>query len=256
MRRNRGWAALRTALTAAALGGLVASPSLASSAASTSTTSDPSVGIENTFTYSTSGQIDPTTGVTSGDGSAPVNVISFDSVPLDDKGNANNSFLTPSNFNLGAFRVGALPTGKTTIYNNTPFSITFLPQSVNGQAVTDGTPLVLKGVINGTVTGGANSQLVATFLPQENTDDPKADPFTYSFKTSSGDNTYTNTLRLFTGQNNTLALSPSTSFGGVKTVDGQVISSAQPVPEPTTVALFLTAAAGLALRHRLRRKSA
>lgn len=252
MRRNRGWAALRTALTAVALGGLMtATGSSALAASSASTTVDTAAGIKNTFSYSTSGQIDPNTGV-SGEGVTGINVISFDSVPLDSQGKAGNSFVTPTSFSLGSFRVSPLPEGQSTTYTNTPFSITFLPQSVNGDPISGATPVVLKGLLNGTVTGSGQSDVIATFTPQGSTTDPNNDPFAFGFKTETGNSTYANTLRILSDK---VALVPSTSNGGLTTVQGQVLSTASPIPEPTTIALFLTAAAGLGLRQRLRRKA-
>ncbi len=249
MQRNRGWAALRTALTAAvALGAIATVPAFANASTSTgtdatTTTSARSPGLQNIFTYSTSGQIDPSQGVNG------ANVISFDSVPLQKSANQVNSFVTPTSFSLGAFRVGTLPDGQMTSYTDTPFSITFVPQTINGDAMTAGTmPVVLSGVLNGTVSGPGQSDVVATFKPTGNSTDPTAQQF--STMTSNG--SFANTLRILSDK---VALVPSTSYGGLTTVQGQVISSGSPIPEPATIALFLTAAAGLGLRRRMRRRA-
>lgn len=251
MRMNRGWAALRTALSAAALGGLVLSQGAVALGAGATSPETPA-GIKNSFSYSTSGQVDPTTGVSS-EGVEGINVIGFDSVPLDAKGVANNSFVTPTSFSLGSFRVSPLPEGQSTTYTNTPFSITFLPQKVNGDVISGAGPVMLKGVLNGTVTGAGQSDVIASITPQGDPTDPANDPFAFAFKTDTAGNTYANTLRILSDK---VALVPSTSNGGMTTVQGQVISSASPIPEPTTIALFLVAAAGMGLRHRLRRKAA
>ena len=52
----------------------------------------------------------------------------------------------------------------STTYNNTPFSITFVPGTLNGNAVNPGT-VTITGVLNGTVTGSNHSSVVATFNP-------------------------------------------------------------------------------------------
>ena len=96
--------------------------------------------IRSFMEYSTSGQVG-STGVTG------TPVISFNSV-------AAASFTAPSSFSLGEFLVAALPEGTSTSYSNTPFSITYLDQKVDGIVPTiNETPVVLRGVLNGTVTG-------------------------------------------------------------------------------------------------------
>lgn len=250
MQSHRGWAALRTALTVVALGAFTAAPSLASTSDSDSAAapgteaSTTKAGLQNIFTYSTSGQIDPTTGVTG------ANVISFDSVPLQKTASSANSFVTPTSFSLGGFRVGALPEGQLTTYVDTPFSITFVPQTINGDAVSGvTTPIVLAGVLNGTVSGSGQSDVIATFKPTGNSTDPTAQFFT----TTTDNGKFANTLRILSDK---VALVPSTSYGGFSSVQGQVMSTGSPIPEPTTIALFVTAAAGLGLRRKIRRNAA
>ncbi|MFO0955955.1 MAG: PEP-CTERM sorting domain-containing protein [Isosphaeraceae bacterium] len=241
MKSHRGWAALRTALTVVALG--AAAPALASSS-STDTKTTGAAGLQNVFTYSTSGQIDPTTGVTG------ANVISYDSVPLQKTASSVNSFVTPTSFSLGGFRVGALPDGQMTTYADTPFSITLTPQTINGDSVGPmDSPVVLSGVLNGTVSGGGQSDVIATFKPTGNSTDPTAQFFT----TNTENGKFANTLRILSDK---VALVPSTSYGGFSSVQGQVLSTGSPIPEPTTIALFVTAAAGLGLRRRIRRNAA
>ena len=50
-----------------------------------------------------------------------------------------------SNASLGKFVVAPLPAGQTTTYTNTPFNITFLPQSMDGVTASDGQPDRLLG---------------------------------------------------------------------------------------------------------------
>jgi hypothetical protein len=242
MQRNRGWAALRTALTAVALGAITTVQALGASTG-TDSTSTRAPGLQNIFTYSTSGQVDPSQGVNG------ANVISFDSVPLQKTADQVNSFVTPTSFSLGAFRVGALPEGQMTTYTDTPFSITFVPQTINGDSISaDAKPVVLSGVLNGTISGSGQSDVVATMQPTGNSTDPTAQ----QFLTTTGNGSFANTLRILSDK---VALVPSTSYAGLTTVQGQVISSGSPIPEPTTIALFLTAAAGLGLRQRMRRRA-
>jgi hypothetical protein len=177
--------------------------------------------------YSTSGTIDPT-GVTG------TPVISYDSV-------ANGSFNAPSAFSLGSFQVAALPAGLSTTYNNTPFHITYLANMVNGGTPSvNGTPVTLDGVLNGEITAGSQSDVVATF----NNTNPATFPV----------GNFTNTLSVL---DSPLSLVPSSTNGGLTTAQAQIIVQAispQPAPEPTSIAVFLTAIAGLALRRRLRRR--
>jgi hypothetical protein len=203
-------------------------------------------GLRNIFSYSTSGQIDPKVGVQG------ANVISFDSVPMKTMDDAMNSFVTPTSFSLGAFRVGALPEGQTTMYTDTPFSITFLPQTINGDPISgDSAPVVLSGVLNGSVSGAGQSDVIATFAPTDDPTTPSVDESAKTFETLTANGSYANTLRILSDK---VALVPSTSFNGLTTVQGQVISKGSPIPEPTTIALFLTAAAGYGLRRRIGRQ--
>ena len=69
------------------------------------------------LTYSTSGFVDGTTGVTG------TNAITYSAVN-------NASVDTVSNLPLGEFQVAALGASQTTTYNNTPFSFTLIPVGV------------------------------------------------------------------------------------------------------------------------------
>ena len=144
----------------------------------------------------------------------------------------------PSSFSLGEFQVAELPEGTSTTYVNTPFHFTFQSKTIDGvEPIPNGTPIVINGMLNGTVNGSNQSTVVATF-------DPAPIP---SFKTG----LYNNKLTI---PDLSLSLVPSTSNGGRTTAQAYLVATtARPaVPEPTTIALFLTTLAGLGLRHRVR----
>ena len=143
MRMTQGWTGLRTAVIAL---GIIA----------WTTTG---VKADALLTYSTAGSIDTSVGVTG------ANVISF--VPTPPAGSALTSTTVDasSNLPLGSFQVAALPAGTTTTYNDTPFSITFLPTKYNGIALTDPNPVTITGTLSGQVTGPYQSSVVATFNP-------------------------------------------------------------------------------------------
>ncbi|WP_254053386.1 PEP-CTERM sorting domain-containing protein [Singulisphaera sp. GP187] len=181
------------------------------------------VSASTLVTYSTSGTVE-SSGVT-GSG-----VISFKSL-------TNASFDSPSFFSLGDFQVAALPAGESTVYKNTPFSITLIANEVDGGVpVPNGTPIVISGVLDGTVTGGKQSTVRALFNPIGEV----------PFMTGA----FANVLTLPVTD---IYLVPSTTNEGVTTAEAHLRTS--PVPEPTTIALFLTTLAGLGLRHRFRTTS-
>jgi hypothetical protein len=214
MRMKRGWTGWRSA--ALTLGLCVALGS--------SVQADP---IPQTPTslmgYSTSGSVDPTQGI-SGPG-----VISFNSVP-------SGSFTAPSSFSLGEFLVAALPAGVSTTYTHTPFQISYIDQSVDGNAPgINGTPVSITGELNGTITGASQSSVVATFNPLPINE----------FQTG-------NFLNILSILGTSVSLVPSTTNGGRTTAQAQIIVKAAPVPEPATIAIFLSAIAGVGLRRRFR----
>jgi hypothetical protein len=175
--------------------------------------------------YSTSGSVG-TTGV-----SGP-SVISFNSVP-------SGTFTAPSSFSLGEFLTAALPPGVSTTYTNTPFQISYIDQTVDGiTPTTNQTPITITGELNGVVHGPSQSSVVATFDPLPITE----------FQTGN----FQNILSIL---GTTVSLVPSTTNGGQTTAQGQIVVKAAPVPEPATVAIFLSAIVGLGLRRRFRTKA-
>jgi hypothetical protein len=213
MRMSCRWTGLRTLALALGLVAWGASSSQASAI----------------INYSTAGSID-SSGI-SGPG-----VISF--VPV-----SNATFNTPSAFSLGDFQVAPLPAGQTTTYTNTPFHITFLANTVNGAAPDPNqTPIQVSGVLNGTVTGSNETEVVATFNPVS----------TPTFLTGQ----YTNTMSIL---DSPLSLVPSTTNNGQTSAQANLestITTPPPIPEPTSIALFLTTLAGLGVRHHVRTRRA
>lgn len=196
----------------------------------TATTPDGQTSVTSRNQYFTSGTIDAT-GVT-GQG-----IIDFRGIDAGQPGD----FQAPSAFSLGTFVVGALAEGQSTTYTRTPFSITFNTLQVDGiDPVPNETPMTLTGVLDGTITGATQSDVVATFDPiGEN-----------PFQTGA----FLNTLSLLDPH---LSLVPSTTNGGRTTAQARLVVAAapgaQPVPEPASIVVFLAALGGLALHTRSRR---
>ena len=211
MHRIQGWTGLRAAVIAL---GLVAWTA-------TGATASP-------LSYTTSGQVTPTTGVTG------TNVVSFD--PLS-TGNSVDLSTGQTNAGLGNFVISPLADGVTTTYSNTPIQISFQPQSYGGTSISSDAPVVVSGVLNGVVSGPSSSTVTATFNP----------PPSGLFSLGSGNGTGE-----FSIPTSTLLLAPSTSNNGTTSAQGLVTSSTgsdSPVPEPSTIALFLTTVGGLGLRR-------
>ncbi len=189
-------------------------------------------------TYSTGGTV-LDSGISSPDGSAATNVISFTPV-------VSGAFTSPSAVSLGEFQVATLPTGKETDYNNTPFSITYNPLTIAGTNYTGG-PITITGTLTGAITG-SQSSVVATFNSVT------------SPAFASADGTFLSTLSVL---NSPLAL-VAPSAGGITTVQAAVATTAPTpaggggtnppaTPEPTTLAILGTALVGLGLRKQLRK---
>jgi len=216
MQMTRGWTGFRTAVVAL---GLIAWCS-------------PHARADGILAYHTSG----------GPGTADIGgspAISF--VPVQ-----SGSVDTASNISLGTFVVAALPSGHSTTYNNTPFSLSLIPDSFNGTMAQD-TPVEVTGYLNGTVTGANQSSVKVTFNPVT----------TSAFSIGSG----SGTLDLSGSQE---LLVPSSVNNGQTTLQAQVATSTSVgpengVPEPSTIALFLSMVGGLGLRrlvHNRRRQPA
>ncbi len=210
MSMSQGWTGLRTAVVAL---GILASQT-AGARAST---------IGNVLDYGTAGAI-TNSGITGS------NVISY--VPI-----ASASIDPTSNIPLGAFQVAALPAGQTTMYNNTPFSVTFIPSTLNGSPLSINSPVTVTGTLTGQITGSYQSSVQVKF-------NPVADG---SFQLAGA----SSTLSMLS--NDQKLLVPS-SAGGTTTLEGIITTTGSfnpeaPVPEPSTIALFLSTVGGLGLRR-------
>ncbi|QEH36143.1 hypothetical protein OJF2_47030 [Aquisphaera giovannonii] len=216
MRRTRGWTGLRNALLALSFAGCAAT-----GASAAAISSDP------IMKYSTAVQID-STGITGN------NVISITPAT-----NSGIEITGKDNLALGTFVIAA-NNGGTTTYKNTPFSITLIPTSIGDTSLSDVAPIKITGVLNGKVSGNFHSTVEATF------DSLSAS----SFKLGNG----TANLSLV---DNPKLLVPSSSNGGQTTIETQLVSNnvAPPaVPEPSTVAMFLTTIGGLGLRRHVQNR--
>jgi hypothetical protein len=214
MRMTKGWTGLRSAVIA--LGFFAC--------ATTGANADSILG------YSTAGSIDASS---AGDGVTGANVISF--IPIKSADVDANS-----NISLGFFQVAAQAAGQSTTYNNTPFSITYVPSSIDGNTVNSS--ISITGVLNGTATGDNFSTVVATFNPLSSG----------SFQATDGGSQVTSTLSIPPSQSSQL-LVPSLTGNGETTVEGLVTTTGTPAnetpaPEPSTIALFLSTVGGLGLR--------
>lgn len=139
------------------------------------------------------------------------------------------------NAGLGTFVV-APPAGNTpTSYKDVPFEITFLPQELNGEALS-GLSVVIRGVLNGVIDSPYGSTVTATFDPTPATLElDNGQTITFSFP-----------------EDASKLLVPAQSNGGLTTAQALLTSTqVPPVPEPSTIALFVTTIGGLALRRRL-----
>lgn len=171
-----------------------------------------------------------TSGLIGSSGVTGTNVISF--VPV-----SANSFTAPSTLSLGTFVVAALPAGQTTTYNHTPFAVSFGITTVNGVNVAANPPLLtVTGFLNGLLSGSNRSTVIAVFDPIANPNIKVGPDFFVNLSLPSPQRT----------------LVPSTTFGGQSTAEG-FVTLFHETPEPTAIALFIVASAGLGL-VRLRRR--
>ncbi len=220
MRMTRGWTGLRIAVIAL---GFLAWNAPGADAQVMTTTPD-------LLEYSVAG-------IVGNSGITGSNVISY--VPV------QNAMIDPgSNVPLGSFQVAPLPAGQTTTYNNTPFTLTFVPTEYNGSGLND-TPITVSGTLNGSVNGPYQTSVQVNFDSLSNN----------QFTLASGS---TSTLELLAGDQKLLV--PS-SAGGITTMEGQINTSGiqiQHTPEPSTIALFLSTVCGLGLRRyvQVRRQKA
>lgn len=214
MRKTKGSTGLRTAVIAL---GLVAWTTNGAWAA--------------VLKYQTSTSID-SGGVT---GSSAISFVPASGSPDVSEGVANAA--------LGKFVVAPLPKGQMTTYDNTKFSITFLPQALDAQPANTGKPLTFTGHLNGFLKGDSISTVTATF--------DKAPSTMY---------TVGNQTIHFKLPDSALSLvSAASGNGGETTAQTQLTSKASspsesPVPEPSTIALFLTTVGGLGLRRYVQRR--
>jgi hypothetical protein len=209
MRMTQGWNGLRFAVIAL---GLIA----------WTTTGAKADAISNLLEYSTAGSVDTSVGVTG------PNVISY--VPI-----TNAQIDATSNLPLGSFQVAGVA-GQTTTYANTPFSVTFVPSQYGGTALNNSSEVTVSGTLNGQVTGPYESSVKVSFNPLANG----------SFQLAGASST------LSMDQNDQKLLVPS-SAGGTTTLEGMITTVGgnpeAPVPEPSTIALFLSTVGGLGLRR-------
>jgi hypothetical protein len=207
MHMTRGWTGLRNVAVALILGAAFGS----------------AVEAAPIINYSTSGTVG-LTGITG------PNVISFNSVAI-------GEYDAPSSLSLGEFLVAPLAPGVSVTYDHTPFSITYLTNSVDGTPpVPNESPITINGFLSGTVTGAGRSDVVATFNPLE----------TSNFQTGS----YLNSMKILDAA---VSLVPSSTNGGRTTAQGRNVVQLAPtpnIPEPASIVVFLTAATGIGLRRR------
>jgi hypothetical protein len=172
--------------------------------------------------YQTATAVDLSNGI-----SGP-NVISFTPVTSGGVDLSSGSV----NTGLGQFIVAPPADGTTAEYKNTPFSITFLPQDLNGDPLTN-LSTVFTGVLNGVVDSPYHSTVTATFDTPTQTLQVGDQTLTFSFPDSAK------------------LLVPSQSSGGITTAEALITSTGgeAPVPEPSTIAVFLTTLGGLGLRR-------
>lgn len=171
------------------------------------------------FGFTTSGQI-------GSEGVTGFNAISF-------KSQADPIWGTTGSRYLGQFLSAPMPPGVSTTYNNTPFSISLLPLGIqyNDTWYTSSLqPVVLKGRLNGTVSGAEYSSVVASFDPVN----PWADIVQGGLPNA---NTFLSGI-------GPILLKGGSTTDATMTWQPVANPAPVPVPEPSTIAIF---ASGLAI---------
>lgn len=255
MHTIQGWAGLRLAGMALALGFLGAAPIATADeidtaaettaaddlisttgAAEAEPTTEPvsapapeAVPASPLLRFSTAGTFGDTTTISNG------NLLNFNGI-------IQQSVRAPSVVSFGEIQVlPDLGANVSTTYDNTPFTLALTVGEVNGQTPNpNDTPIFIDGFINGTITGETQSDATLTF----NLDPDNLPRFQV------GDFIATIT------KIDPVDIAPFTTNGGRTSIQGRI--SAVQIPEPASIAVFLVAlAGGLGMRRRaLARKDA
>ncbi len=158
---------------------------------------------------------------------------------------ASGTITSGSPFSLGNFVISSPPAGSTTTYTNIPFQILFKTEAVNGVVPSPNeTPVVLTGMLNGTVSAGA-----AGSSPQSNLTVSFASP---DFTPGSVPPYPVTVTPFATGDlTNYLNITNPGSNGGAVEAN---LTTTQTVPEPGSIAIFASIA-GLGLWQKRRKAS-
>lgn len=186
-----------------------------------------------TVEFSTSGWAGPATS-SNASGGPIFNPISFVGVH-------GSEFIVPSSLGLGSFQSAQLGPNVSANFVNVPFAVML---TMYQQGSSTDYSYVINGRLNGGLAGASQSSIVATFdsiVPNSGTPGSGGTPG-LSVVTPLG------TLELPPF----LALVPSTSGGGLTSLEGIML----PVPEPGSVAIFGMAFAAFGFRKLRRRNPA
>ncbi|MEW4569483.1 PEP-CTERM sorting domain-containing protein [Tautonia sp. JC769] len=179
--------------------------------------------------FSTSGTFGDTSTISAG------NLMNYNGI-------VQQTVRTPSNVSFGEFQVlPDLGANVSTTYDNTPFTVALTVGEVNGSVPNlNQTPIFIDAFLNGTITGETQSNVTATFdLDPENLPTFQVDDFIFTIT-----------------KIDPVDIAPFTTNGGRTSIQGRI--EAVQIPEPASIAVFLVAlAGGLGLRRRaLARKDA